>query len=80
VALVVLLIVRSSLPGGERWWVWTCLTGLVFGGFGLWYVPHLQRRRTEMAARRASERAQDSPENDSNTVSSSETPGRSTRS
>ena len=80
VALVVLLIVRSSLPAGERWWVWTCVAGLVFGGFGLWYVPHLQRRRAVMAARRASERAQDSPENDSNTVSSSETPGSSTRS
>ena len=80
VALVVLLIVRSSLPAGERWWVWTCVAGLVFGGFGLWYVPHLQRRRAVMAARRASERTQDSPENDSNTVSSSETPGSSTRS
>jgi hypothetical protein len=80
VALVVLLIVRDHLPAGERWWVWTCLTGLVFGGFGLFYVPHLQRRRAETAGRRAAERAQDSPENDSNTVSSSETPGRSTRS
>lgn len=80
VALVVLLIVRGSLPAGERWWVWTCVAGLVFGGFGLWYVPHLQHRRTETAGRRAAERAQDSPVNDSNTVSSSETPGRSTRS
>jgi hypothetical protein len=80
VALVVVLIVRSSLPAGERWWVWTCVTGLVFGGFGMLYVPHLQRRRAEMAERRAAERTQDSPENDSNTVSSSETPGSSTRS
>jgi hypothetical protein len=92
VALVVVLIVRSSLPAGERWWVWTCLTGLVFGGFGLWYVPHLQRRRSTTAERRAAAReeglpaadapagTQDSPLNDSNTVSSSETPGRSTRS
>jgi Protein of unknown function (DUF2530) len=94
VALVVVLIVRSSLPAGERWWVWTCVTGLVFGGFGLWYVPHLQRRRAAMAERRAVARppgaglpgagaqagGQDSPLNDSNTVSSSETPGRSTRS
>ena len=94
VALVVLLIVRSSLPAGERWWVWTCVAGLVFGGFGLWYVPHLQRRRTVTAERRAAARVpeaglpgagapaggQDSPLNDSNTVSSSETPGRSIRS
>jgi hypothetical protein len=80
VALVVVLIVRDHLPAGERWWVWTCAAGVVFGCFGLWYVPHLQRRRAGTAQRRAAERAQDSPENDSNTVSSSETPGRSTRS
>jgi len=53
VALVVVLIVRSSLPAGERWWVWTCVAGLVLGLFGLWYVPHLQRRRAEAAAQRA---------------------------
>jgi Protein of unknown function (DUF2530) len=53
VALVVVLIVRSSLPAGERWWVWTCVTGLVLGFFGLWYVPHLQRRRAETATQRA---------------------------
>ena len=80
VALVVVLIVRGSLPAGEGWWVWTCVTGLVFGAFGMWYVPHLQRRRAAIAERRAAARAQDSPLNDSNTVSSSETPGRSTRS
>ena len=94
VALVVVLIVRDSLPAGERWWVWTCVAGLVFGGFGLWYVPHLQRRRSDTAGRRAAAKTrdeglpaaggpagtQDSPLNDSNTVSSSETPGRSTRS
>ena len=78
-ALVVVLIVRSSLPSGERWWLWTCVTGVVFGLFGLWYVPHLQRSRAATAARRAARR-QDSPENDSNTVSSSDTPGMSTRS
>ena len=92
VALIVLLIVRDRLPAGERWWVWTAVTGLVLGGFGLLYVPHLQRRRAEAAERRAQGReaglpapeaaagTQDSPSNDSNTVSSSETPGRSTRS
>ena len=65
------------------------MTGLVLGIFGLWYVPHLQRRRAEAAARRAARgqqsgiweaSPQDSPENDSKTVSSSETPGRSTSS
>ena len=91
VALVVMLIVRNSLPAGERWWVWTCVTGLVLGFFGLWYVPHLQRRRAEAApsARPGPGRTgpepeesgpQDSLENDSNTVSSSATPGRSTKS
>ena len=89
VALVVVLIVRDRLPAGERWWVWTCVTGLVMGLFGLWYVPHLQRRRAKVAARRAARpqqsgmweaSPQDSPENDSKTVSSSETPGRSTSS
>jgi uncharacterized protein DUF2530 len=98
-ALIVVLIVRGSLPGDERWWVWTCVTGVVLGCFGLLYVPHLQRRRAEAAERRAAARVrqgdrpagpsaagqsaagtQDSPLNDSNTVSSSETPGRSTRS
>ena len=53
VALIVVLIFRDSLPAGERWWVWTCVTGVVLGGFGLFYVPHLQRRRAEAAARRA---------------------------
>ena len=35
VALVILLIVRGSLPAGERWWVWTCVAGLAFGHGGL---------------------------------------------
>jgi hypothetical protein len=87
VALVVLLIVRGSLPAGQRWWVWTCVAGLAFGIFGLWYVPRLQRGRARAAAGRSdgdgSEAAppQSAPrDSDSNTVSSTETPGRSTRS
>jgi hypothetical protein len=95
VALIVVVIVRGSLPPSERWWVWTCVTGVVFGCFGLWYVPRLQRGRARLEERRAAERAQQAqeagpaqpavqdpppPENDSKTVSSSETPGRSTRS
>ena len=51
VALVVLLVLRDQLPAGERWWIWTCLAGLVMGLFGLWYVPRLKRSRARAAAR-----------------------------
>jgi hypothetical protein len=82
IALIVVLILRGSLPSADRWWVWTCVTGVVLGCFGLWYVPRLQRGRTRLADRRAAERSLQvpPPENDSKTVSSSDTPGRSTRS
>ena len=86
IALVVLLIVRGSLPAGERWWVWTCVAGLAFGIFGLWYVPRLKRGRTRAAPGREpggpdGAEAQSAPrDSGSNTVSSTETPGRSTRS
>ncbi|HEY4463367.1 MAG TPA: DUF2530 domain-containing protein [Streptosporangiaceae bacterium] len=95
VALIVVVIVRGSLPPSERWWVWTCVAGVVMGCFGLWYVPRLQRARVRLEEHRATERARQAqqpgpaqravqepapPENDSKTVSSSETPGRSTRS
>jgi hypothetical protein len=88
-ALVVLVIVRDALPSGVRWWVWTCVSGVVMGLFGLWYVPFLKRRRTRMAAERPmladaqlSEPASGyvSRDSGSNTVSSTETPGKSTRS
>jgi hypothetical protein len=93
VALVVLLIVRGSLPAGQRWWVWTCVAGLAFGAFGLWYVPRLQHGRARAAGGRSggdgdrdegageAGPAQSAPrDSGSNTVSSTETPGRSTRS
>jgi Protein of unknown function (DUF2530) len=94
VALVVLLIVRDSLPAGSRWWIWTCVAGLAMGLFGLWYVPRLQRQRAGAAARRAKDddeggqaqddaggQAQSAPrDSGSKTVSSTDTPGRSTRS
>ena len=105
VALIVLAIVRSSLPAGARWWLWTCVAGLVMGLFALWYVPRLKRGRARAAAERSGEgedgvaggdedgvagehggageaaQAQSAPrDSDSNTVSSTETPGRSTRS
>jgi hypothetical protein len=78
-ALIVLLIVRGSVPADDRWWIWTCATGLVMGLFGLWYVPHLKRARARAAARRAL--AQSAPrDSGSNTVSSTDTPGKSTMS
>jgi hypothetical protein len=56
--------------------------GLAFGLFGLWYVPRLKRGRARAADRRAEgETGQSAPRaSGSNTVSSTETPGRSTRS
>jgi hypothetical protein len=75
IALIVLLVIRGSLPAAERWWVWTCATGVAMGLFGLWYVPRLKRSRARKA------RAQSAPrDSGSNTVSPTETPGRSTRS
>jgi Protein of unknown function (DUF2530) len=89
VALVVLLIVRSELPAGSRWWIWTCVAGLALGLFAIWYVPRLKRSRARSAADRASGQEQGSGQaggqsapraSGSNTVSSTETPGKSTRS
>jgi hypothetical protein len=85
-ALIVLLAVHSLLPVDVRWWIWTCVCGTLMGLFGLWYVPFLKRRRARIAAERAA--AADgqlssgyvSRDNGSNTVSSTETPGNSTRS
>jgi hypothetical protein len=53
IALVVLLILRDQLAAGSRWWIWTCVTGLGLGLFGLGYVPYLKRSRTRTATRRA---------------------------
>jgi hypothetical protein len=87
IAFAVVLVVRHSLPADVRWWVWTCAFGLAMGLFGLWYVPFLKRHRDRLAARRGqlSEFADPdsgyvSRESGSNTVSSTETPGRSTKS
>jgi hypothetical protein len=83
-ALIVLLIVRGSLPAGAWWWLWVCVTGLAMGLFGLWYVPRLKRGRARAAARRAArpdQGAQSAPrDSGSNTVSSTDTPGKSTMS
>lgn len=93
VALAVLLAMRSDLPASERWWVWTALAGLVMGLFGLWYVPRLKRGRARAAARRSVDPGRpsqpdqmgpldqsDQPSSGSKSVSSTDTPGRSTKS
>jgi hypothetical protein len=82
VTLIVLVIIRGSLPAGARWWLWTCAAGLAMGLFGMWYVPRLQRGRARAAARRAAAGTPQSAPLDSgsNTVSSTETPGKSTMS
>jgi hypothetical protein len=80
VALVVLLVVRGSLPADQRWWIWTCVCGVAFGLFAMWYVPRLKRGRARAAADRGG-RDQSAPrDSGSNTVSPTETPGRSTTS
>jgi len=73
VALVILLF--AGLPARERWWIWTCVAGLGLGLFGLLYIPYLKRGRARAAAQ--ADRQRDSG---SNTVSSTDTPGRSTKS
>jgi len=60
VALVVVFFLRDQLPAGGRWWLWTCLAGLVMGLFGLWYVPRMKRSRARAAQRRAAARALES--------------------
>jgi hypothetical protein len=51
------------------------VAGMAFGIFALWYVPRLKRGRTRAAEAQSAPR-----DSGSNTVSSTETPGRSTRS
>jgi len=44
IALLVLLII--PLPPEDSWWIWTCVTGIAFGGFGYWFVSRMHRRAT----------------------------------
>ncbi len=53
IALIVLLLVRTDIPAADRWWIWTCVTGLGLGIFGLLYVPRLKRSRERAARGRA---------------------------
>ena len=86
VALVVTLALREQIPASSRWWIWTCVAGVGMGLFALWYVPYFKRSRARKAQRRAQARAAaaaqpcSSDSKDSKTVSSTETPGTSTRS
>jgi phosphate/sulfate permease len=95
IALIVLLIIRDRLQADVRWWIWTCVAGLALGLFGSVYLPRLKRSRTRAAESRARDQTappgdgqsalpgngKSAPrDNGSNTVSSTDTPGRSTRS
>lgn len=75
------------LPPDMQWWVWTCGAGLLMGLFGLWYVPKLKNSRARLAAQRSlppgqpsADPSSESRDRGSKTVSSTETPGSSTRS
>ena len=57
IALIVLLAIGTDIPAHDRWWIWTCVTGLGLGLFGLAYVPHLKRSRARAAERRARARS-----------------------
>jgi hypothetical protein len=57
IALIVLLIARSHLAPGERWWTWVTVTGTGIGLFGLVFVPWLKSSRRRTAERRAAGRA-----------------------
>lgn len=81
--VVAVLAARGVLPAHERWWVWTCTAGFGLGMWGLWFVPILKRYRAREAERRAQlsgEPSSTSRESGSKTVSSTDTPGSSTRS
>jgi hypothetical protein len=86
VALAVLLVLREADPASDRWWIWTCAVGVAMGLFALWYVPYFKRARARKAQRRAETRPArpvrqlEPGSSDSKTVSSTETPGTSTRS
>lgn len=56
IALVILLVLRGSLPPGERWWIWVAAAGSGLGLFGLAFVPWLKRSRSRGTARRAAAR------------------------
>lgn len=86
IALIVLLSIRGSLRPDLRWWIWTCAAGLGLGLFALWYLPRLKRSRSGGPEGSEGSGESEPPDHSaprdsgSKTVSSTETPGRSTRS
>jgi Protein of unknown function (DUF2530) len=50
-ALIIVVLLRHHLPDPHRW-IWTCVTGVGLGLFGLFYVPRLMRSRERAASRR----------------------------
>jgi hypothetical protein len=56
IALIVVIVLRHSLPAASHWWIWTCTVGCGLGVFALWYVPRLKRSRTTAATRRSAAR------------------------
>jgi Protein of unknown function (DUF2530) len=56
VALIVILVARSHLAPGERWWTWVPVAGAAIGLFGLAFVPWLKRSRQRTEERRAAGR------------------------
>ena len=53
VALIVVFLLRGQLPHCSHWWIWTCVTGVGLGLFGVVYIPYLQRSRARASKRRA---------------------------
>jgi H+/Cl- antiporter ClcA len=49
VALIVVFALRNDLPPHSQWWIWTCVTGVGLGLFGVVYIPILQRSRVRAA-------------------------------
>ena len=49
---MVLLVLRDQIPAGQRWWIWTGVTGVAMGLFAWWFVPRVKRARARSAARR----------------------------
>jgi hypothetical protein len=57
IALIILLALWTHISGADRWWIWTCATGVGLGLFGMVYVPYLKRSRARAAQRRAAARS-----------------------
>src|SRR5215470_14460854 len=59
VALIVLVSLGNHLAPSHHWWIWTCLTGVGLGLFGVLYIPRLKRSRARAADGRSRARAAD---------------------